>query len=161
VLYEWVPSGKPKEVRKLSLQSVSGIMKLSPFSQNDSGLQQGKEYLWQVVIQWDLDNPSSDLVSEANIEVVSAPASMQSKLSRAVNSVEKVNIYAEAGLWYDALGEALKLAETSKLGKVGSALLSDLVKSEAPKTILELPPKERDAMENQLNNLRQIANKAG
>jgi hypothetical protein len=31
-IYEWVPGGKPKEVRKMSLQSSPGIMKLSPFS---------------------------------------------------------------------------------------------------------------------------------
>ena len=52
-IYERVPSGKPKEVRKISLQSSPGIMKLSSFSENELGLQPGKEYLWQVVIHCD------------------------------------------------------------------------------------------------------------
>ncbi len=156
-IYEWVPGSKPKEVRKMPLQSSPGIMKLSPFSDSEPGLQPGKEYLWQVVIHCDPDNPSGDLVSEANIEVVGMPAAVQSKLNKAVNSVEKANIYTEAGLWYSALDEALKLAEPSKLGEVGSTLLNDLVQWEAPGTTPELPPKERDAIEKRIENLKQIA----
>lgn len=159
-IYEWVPSGKPKEVRKMSLQSSPGIMKLSPFSDSELGLQPGKEYLWQVVIHCDPDNPSGDLVSEASIEVVGMPATVQSELNRAVNSAEKANIYAKAGLWYNALGEALKLAEPSKLGEVGSTLLNDLAQWEAPKTTPELPPKEREAIAKRIENLKQIANNA-
>jgi hypothetical protein len=156
-IYEWVPGGKPKEVRKMSLQSSPGIMKLSPFSDSELGLQPGKEYFWQVVIHCDPDNPSGDLVGEASIEVVAMPPAVQSKLNRAVNSVEKANIYAEAGLWYNALDEALKLAQASKLGEVGSTLLNDLAKWEAPKTTPELSPKERDAIAKWIENLRQIA----
>lgn len=159
-IYEWVSSGKPKEVRKMSLQSSPGIMKLSPFSDSELGLQPGKEYSWQVVIHCDPDNPSGDLVSEASIKVVGMPATVQTKLNRAVNSVEKANIYAEAGLWYNALDEALKLAEPSKLGDVGSTLLNDLAKSEAPNFTPELTQKEGDAISKQIENLKQIANNA-
>ena len=160
-IYEWVPGGKPKAVRQISsLQSSPGIMKLSPFSDSELGLQPGKEYLWQVVIHCDLGNPSGDLVSEATIEVVGMPAAVQSKLNTAVNSVEKANIYAEAGLWYNALDEALKLAQASKLGEVGSTLLNELVKSEAPKTTAELSPKQREAIAKRMENLKQIADSA-
>jgi len=159
-IYEWVPGGKPKEVRKMSLPSSQGIMKLSPFSDSEPGLQPGKEYLWQVVIHCDPDNPSGDLVSEASIEVVGMPAAVQSKLNKAVNSIEKANIYAEAGLWYDALDEALKLAKPAKLGEVGSTLLNDLAQSEAPKTTPELPAKEREAIAKRIENLKQIADSA-
>jgi len=159
-IYEWVPSGKPKEVRKMSLQSSPGIMKLAPFSDSELGLQPGKEYLWQVVIHCDPDNPSGDLVSEATIEVVGMPTAVQGELNRTVNSVEKANIYAKAGLWYSALGEALKLAEPSKLGEVGSTLLNDLAKLEAPQTTPELSPKEREMIAKWIENLKQIANNA-
>ncbi len=159
-IYEWVPGGKAKEVRKMSLQSSAGIMKLSPFSDSEPGLQQGKEYLWQVVIHCDPDYPSSDLVGEASIEVVGMPPEVQSELNRAVNSVEKANIYAEAGLWYNALDEALELAEPSKLGEVGSTLLNDLAQWEAPGTTPELPSKEREAIAKHIENLKQIANSA-
>lgn len=159
-IYESVPGGKPKEVHRIPLQSSPGIMKLSPFSENEPGLQPGKEYFWQVVIHCDPDNPSGDLVGEASIEVVRVATAVQSNLNKAVDSAEKANIYAEAGLWYNALAEALKLAEASKLGGMGSTLLNDLAQSEAPKTTLELPLKERDAIEKQIENLKQIANSA-
>ncbi len=159
-IYEWVPGSKPKEFRKMSLQSSPGIMKLSPFSDSEPGLQPGKEYLWQVVIHCDPDNPSGDLVGEASIEVVGMPATLQSKLNKAVNSVEKANIYAEAGLWYNVLDEALKLAQPSKLGEVGSTLLNDLAQLEAPQTTAELSPKERDAIAKHIENLKQIADSA-
>ena len=159
-IYEWVPGGEPKEVRKMSLQSSLGIMKLSPFSENELGLQPGKEYLWQVVIHCEPDNPTGDLVGEASIEVVGMPAAVQSELNRTVNSVEKANIYAEAGLWYNALDEALKLAQASKLGEVGSTLLNELAEWEAPKSTVELSAKERDAIKKWIENLKQIADSA-
>jgi hypothetical protein len=159
-IYEWVPGDKPKEVRKRFLQSSPGIMKLSPFSENEQGLQPGKEYSWQVVIRCDPDNPSGDLVGEASIEVVEMPPAVPSKLNKAVNSVEKANIYAQAGLWYSALDEALKLAQASKLGEVGSTLLNDLAQSEAPKNTAELPLQERDVIAKHIENLKQIADSA-
>lgn len=61
-IYEWVPGSRPKVIRTLSMQSTAGVMKLSPFAENEPGLQPGKQYLWQVVIQCDPDNPSGDLV---------------------------------------------------------------------------------------------------
>ncbi|NJS12659.1 MAG: DUF928 domain-containing protein, partial [Microcoleus sp. CSU_2_2] len=98
-------------------------------------------------------------ISEENIEVIAMPAAVQSKLNKAVNSVEKANIYAGAGLWYNALDEALKLAPASKLGEVGSTQLKDLAMSEASKTTSELSPKERDAIAKQIENLKQIADR--
>lgn len=159
-LYEWVPGGRAKEVRKMSLQSSPGVMTLSPFSANEPGLQPGKEYSWQVVIHCNPDSPTTALVSEASLEVIEMPATMQSKLNKATNSGEKANIYAEAGVWYNAMEEALNLAEASKLGDVGSNLLNDLAKSEAPKNLPKLLPKERGTIEKQVENLQQIARKA-
>jgi len=160
-LYEWVPGGKPKEVYKRPLLSSPRVMKLSPFSGNEAGLQPGKEYFWQVITHCDPDNPSGDLVSEASFEVVAMPATiLQSKLTKALNSNDKANIYAEAGLWYNALEEALKLAQPSKLGELGSTLVNDLAKFEALKTTTELPPKERNATEKKIESLQQIARSA-
>lgn len=147
-MYELVPGGKFKEVRTMSLQSSPGVMKVSPLSESEPGLDVGKEYSWQVVILCNPDSPSSALVDGGKIQVVEMPPTLQSQLDNAVNSAEKANIYAEAGLWYDALAEALKLAEPSKLGDVGSALLKDLAKREAAET-----PPER------IKNLERIADR--
>ncbi|KAM3096661.1 DUF928 domain-containing protein [Phormidesmis sp. 146-35] len=160
VIYEWVPNGKPKAIRQLSLQSSPGIMKLSPFSKNEPGLQPGKDYFWQVVIQCDPDNPSGDLVSGTSIEVVAMSTSVQNKLSKAVNSAERANIYAEEGLWYDALSEALKQAQASKLGTLGATLLNDLAQSEVSKTMPESSSPEGNTIAKQSVTLKQIAGSA-
>ena len=85
---------------------------------------------------------------------------LQRELDKTVDSSEKAALYAEAGLWYDALGEALKLARESHLGEVGSSLLQDLANWEQPEAILELNEKERTEIEQRIEHLRQIANSA-
>jgi len=141
-----------KKIIQIKSQSSPGIMKLSPFTQNELGLEVGKKYLWQVVIICDKESSSSHLLSVGSIEVVERP-DVQLKLEKAVNSLEKVNIYAQEGLWYNALGEALNLAEPSKLGKVGSDLLKDLAKWETP----NVPDKDPNPFEKWLKNWKQIA----
>ncbi|MGB7441164.1 MAG: DUF928 domain-containing protein [Coleofasciculaceae cyanobacterium] len=158
-IYEWVQDGKAKQVYEKEWESSSGVMKLSPFSENEPGLEVGKEYAWQVVIICDPSSLSSAIVDRVSIEVVATPPEVQSKLNKAVNSVEKVNIYAEAGLWYDSLAEALKLVEPPKLGEVGSDLLKDLAQWEAQKSTSELSLQELEVIEKRIQNLEQIADR--
>lgn len=161
IIYEWVANDRAKVVRKMSLQSSPGVMKLSPFSDKEQGLQPGKEYVWQVGIQCNPDDPSSNVFSQASFDVVERQATdVQSKLNKAVNNVEKANIYAEAGLWYDALDEALKPVAATKLGDLGATLIEELAESEALNNTSELPPKERESIAKQVQNLKQIARSA-
>lgn len=155
-LYESLPGGKAKAVRVMSLPSSPGIMKLSPFSEDEPGLEVDKEYFWQVVIYCEPGEPSSALLDRAGIKVVETPTALQRRLDNAADGVEKANLYGEAGFWYDALGEALKLAEASKLGELGSALLEDLARWEAPETTSE----NRGKIEKRIEKLRQIADNA-
>jgi hypothetical protein len=53
-------------------------------------------------------------------------------LSNQSKSSERVNLYAEAGMWYDALSEALASTNNSQQAKVAASLLEDLAKSEQP-----------------------------
>lgn len=130
---EMAPGGKKgKEVLSLSLQSSQGIMKLSPFSSDAPGLEVGKVYFWQVAILCNSDTSENAIVDGASIEVVEIPTTVQNNLNQAADSFDQVNIYGKAGLWYDALSEALKVAKASKLGEVGSSLLKDLAHWEAP-----------------------------
>ncbi|NEP61819.1 MAG: DUF928 domain-containing protein [Symploca sp. SIO2G7] len=147
-----------EEVLSMSFQSSPGIMKLSPFPEGEPGLEVGKEYLWQVVIWCDSSSPSSAVVDGANIEVVEMPPALQSKLDNAVDSAEKADLYAEAGIWYNALDEALKPAEESKLGEVAAALLEDLAKFEKPEASQELTPDEREWIEKRMEYLKEIIN---
>jgi hypothetical protein len=160
LLYGFDPDGKPQELYQTSLRTSPGIMTLSPFAEDEPGLEAGKTYLWQVVIFCIPDEPSSALVDRASFEVVPISADVQKDLNQTGDSVKKADVYAEAGLWYDALGEALKLAPGAKLGEVGSNLLQDLAQWETPPKESELSPQERQNLEKRIENLRQIANSA-
>ncbi|NET82529.1 MAG: DUF928 domain-containing protein [Moorea sp. SIO1F2] len=159
-IYSRGSDGNFTEVHSMSLQSSPGIMTLSPFPEGEPGLLVGKDYFWQVVILCDPSYPSSAVVDRVQIEVVEMPPDLQDKLDNAVDSAEKADLYAEAGFWYNALDEALKLAEESKLGEVASALLEDLAKWEKPKPSQELTEEERESIEKRMGYLIDIANVA-
>lgn len=157
-IYESVPGGNPKEIYTKPLQRSSGIMKLAPFSKDEPGLEVGKDYLWRVAVYCEPGKPSIAFDEWASIKVVKMPPALPSQLDKAATSAEKVNIYAEAGLWYDALGEALNLAQASQLGKLGSALLEDLARLEASQAPSGLTREEQEKIEQHIKQLKQIAN---
>ncbi|HAX75247.1 MAG TPA: hypothetical protein DCY88_05275 [Cyanobacteria bacterium UBA11372] len=140
-LFELTGNNTFKLVEKVDLQSSSGIMKLS-LPENKPGLAVGQRYLWQIALKCDSNHPSTWVVSRAQIEVVEMPSNLRTVLSTTKNPLEISDLYARAGLWYDALSEALKAVEGSRLGEVASTLLEDLAKLEEPQ---------------QSANLRQIA----
>lgn len=145
-LYEYDSNGNPQSIGEpISLESSPGIMTLT-LPEDRPELKVGRTYLWQVTILCDPDNISSDLIARADIRVVEMPSALEST----VNGSNKANIYAEASLWYDALGAALDLADESKLGEVGSTLLENLAELEAA----GLTDEESERIEH----LRQIAN---
>jgi hypothetical protein len=156
-IYDFNSEDKSVEVYSIILQSSPGIMKLSPFAQNKPGLEKGRTYFWQVVTFCDPSSPSSALFDRAYFEIVPTLPNLSKELNRSGNSAEKAKIYAEAGLWYDALAEALKLAPASKLGEVASKLLQELVNTEETKTNSASGEPERAAIAKRTDNLRQIA----
>lgn len=156
-IYELVPGSNLKEIHTNSFQSSSGIMKLAPFSKDEPGLEVGKDYVWRVVVYCEPGKPSMGFDEWASIKVVEMPPALPSQLDKAATSAEKANIYAKAGLWYDALGEALNLAQASQLGELGSALLEDLAKWEASQTPSNLTPEEQEKIKKHIEQLKQIA----
>ena len=59
-------------------------------------------YQWTVAIVPDTENRSKDVIAQGVIKRVSAPSGLDEKVENASDS-EKAAIYAEAGIWYDAL----------------------------------------------------------
>lgn len=149
-LREYVPGSKPKLAQKMkvSLQSTPGIMKLT-LPSDEPGLVMGKRYIWQVAISCDRNKPSKDLVANAEIEVVEMSPALKRQLSTTMDRLKMADFYASAGLWYDALREALGPAEDSRLREVASTLLEDLANLEQPE--------RTQAKTTFSNNLRQIA----
>ncbi|MEQ9548327.1 MAG: DUF928 domain-containing protein [Coleofasciculus sp. G3-WIS-01] len=158
-LYEYNDQGKPQPVgQPIQLQSSPGIMMLS-LAREQLELTVGKTYLWQVVILCDSDSPSSDLIVSSDMQVVEMPLVLEQKLAQVKPGSEKVELYAGAGFWYDAMGEALQLAPPWQLGEVAASLLRDLVNLEAAQTRPESLPSESEPIENMRTIIQATGNR--
>jgi hypothetical protein len=62
----------------------------------------GVPYRWSVALVVDPDNRSRDIIAGGAIERIAPPVELRAKLARA-GKTRAPYIYAEAGLWYDAL----------------------------------------------------------
>ncbi|MFP5269405.1 DUF928 domain-containing protein [Coleofasciculus sp.] len=153
-LYEYDAQGKPKPVgQPIQLESSPGIMMLS-LAREQLELTVGKTYLWQVTILCDSDNDSSDLIARADMQVVQMPLALEEKLAQVKPGLATVELYASAGFWYDAMGEALQLAPPWQLGEDAVSLLRDLVNFAPNQTRREFYRAELELIENTMLILR-------
>jgi hypothetical protein len=116
---------------KLEMQSSPGIMKLS-LPQTVPGLTVGQRYLWQVEVLCNRNRPSHNLVARTELDIVPIPPDLKNLLAHSQNNLQRATLYAEAGIWYDALSEALAVSNQKKLGKIAASLLQDLANLEEP-----------------------------
>jgi hypothetical protein len=84
-----------------------------------------------VVLVCDPNVPSRNVVAAAEIQVVQPAASLQSQLAAVQTPQQRIDLYAESGLWYDAIAEARKASETSQSQAAVLELLDSLASSEA------------------------------
>ena len=85
-----------------------GVQRIS-LAEQKVKLQPGVEYEWSVALVLDPEQRSSDIIASGwAIRVEDAPAGLGGK-----PSTDLVTAYAEAGLWYDALGTISELIEKS------------------------------------------------
>jgi hypothetical protein len=63
--------------------------------------------------------------------VVQPAESLQTQLAAASTPQQRIDLYAKAGLWYDAIAEARKASETSQNQTAVLELLDSLANSEA------------------------------
>ncbi|MUG91062.1 DUF928 domain-containing protein [Scytonema sp. UIC 10036] len=135
------------------VSSSSGINKYS-LPENQPGLTVGQKYLLQTVINCQQEY----LVERAEFTVVEMPSSLSKQLSITKDGTKKADLYAEAGLWYDAFDEALKLSHEKKPAKIVSTLLQDLATLEEPDATKTLTDVQRQEMQKRSDRLRQISN---
>lgn len=86
---------------KVERASKAGIQRLK-LSDHGVKLSPGVEYQWVVALVTDPENRSTDLVASGVIKRVAADAGLKEKISQAA-STSQAGLYAEAGIWYDAL----------------------------------------------------------
>lgn len=75
-------------------------------------LSPGVPYRWFVAVVPDPDRRSRDILAAGAIERIEVPQGLSVKLAQA-GKAKAPHIYAEAGLWYDALGALSELIETA------------------------------------------------
>ena len=75
-------------------------------------LSPGVTYRWYVALVVDPDRRSKDILAGGFIEFVETPEGVAKKVS-AANKADLPRLYAEAGLWYDAVAAISQLIEAA------------------------------------------------
>jgi len=90
--------------------SAAGIVQLQ-MPNNLPELLPGKEYRWSVTLLCNRDRPSANPFVQTWIERIPTTPSLTQQLAAASSDRDRASIYAQAGLWYDALA-AISAAHT-------------------------------------------------
>jgi hypothetical protein len=159
-LYEFEPSrydGKGKAVYQAKLASSAGIMTHS-LPTEQVNLTPGKDYIWQVAIICNPNSPSQSLVVNNQIKVVEIAPTVTTQLNTTSDVVTRANIYAQAGLWYDALAEVATQPNDPQATELTIKLLSQLAATEQPDNSSPSAEntKETKLIETHQQNLKQI-----
>jgi Domain of Unknown Function (DUF928) len=118
-------TGQP--LYRTQMQSQSGMMQFS-LPKTQPGLAIGRSYQWQVVLVCHPNVPSMNVVATADIQVVKPSSTLQTQLAAAQTPQQRIDLYAESGLWYDAIAEARKSPQNQS---AVLELLDSLASSEA------------------------------
>ncbi|MBD2014973.1 DUF928 domain-containing protein [Microcoleus sp. FACHB-53] len=113
VEFALVESGvaQPIFVQQLQLEKA-GIMRLE-MPENLPGLVPGKEYRWTVSLVSNANRRSQDTFAQSWIKRVAETPALNQQLATAKSERDRASIYAEAGLWYDAINVLLKAQSTN------------------------------------------------
>jgi len=122
-LYKYDANGQVQRLQWIKLQSSQGIMTWT-LPQSESGLAVGK-YSWQVALICNSNRPSEDMIDGADLEVVTPPRDLATQLATGSDPIEQANLFAAAGLWYDALGKVV-LSTDPRAREVERSLLEQL-----------------------------------
>ena len=87
--------------KTLDFAAEQGVQRLS-LAEHGITLKPDQEYEWSVALVADPNQRSGDIISGGRIQRVEPSAALKSKLSGA-NKSQLASIYAEEGIWYDAL----------------------------------------------------------
>ncbi len=104
----------------------AGIQRLK-LSEHGAKLTPGVEYQWVVALVTDPDNRSSDLVASGVIKRVEPAADLKEKITKATPA-SLAGVYADAGIWYDALAVLSDQIEAQPENKSLREARSDLLR---------------------------------
>ena len=97
-------SGNQIYQQELTIKNLSGVIGVSiPADKNVPPLEVGKSYTWKFSVVCDAQDRSSDQFESGIVRRVELSADILSELEKA-DPRQKTVIYAEKGIWQDALG---------------------------------------------------------
>lgn len=137
-LYAQIENNRYQLIKQEQFQSSPGITVRS-LNQSAPELAIGK-YRWQVVLVCDRDRPSSNLFATSEIEVVPLPRDLKTRLEQSRDPMSQASIYAEANLWYDALGTVIDSSNRTALKDSRLALLDDMALNNTERQLLQKSP---------------------
>jgi len=117
---------KPLLQVKIDRSANAGIQRLK-LSDHGIKLATGIEYRWVVALITDPNNRSTDLVASGFIERIDPPSDLKAKLTGA-SATSLPAIYAEAGIWHDALGSLTDLIDAQPDNKALRTQRAELLK---------------------------------
>jgi len=101
---------KPVLQVKIEHSAKAGIQRIK-LADHGVKLQAGVEYRWVVALITDPSNRSSDLVASSFVQRIEPSKDLQEKLAKA-SPETRPSIYAEAGIWHDALASLSDLIDS-------------------------------------------------
>ncbi len=88
--------------KRIAVPKQPGIQQIRMADLGDVHLRKGFRYKWFIALVLDPDHRSKDIISGAEIEMVELNEALQSELENSSKAIHP-HIYADEGLWYDAL----------------------------------------------------------
>jgi Domain of Unknown Function (DUF928) len=118
------------EVYKNTIQLAGpGIVSLSvPNDGSVAPLERGKDYHWYFSVVCDARDRSGDIFAEGWIQRIAPPAGLTNQLAAAAVS-DRPTIFANAGIWYDALTTLAKLRQADPENPQLSSKWANLLRS--------------------------------
>lgn len=94
---------------QVQLTQKSGILQITlPDTDRTTALETGKTYHWYLSLACDPQDRSGDVITEGWIERTELDATLTNQLEQATEG-DRAALYAEAGIWYDALDTLAEL----------------------------------------------------
>jgi len=84
-----------------------------------------QRYVWQVAVLCNPNYPSQDLVTLAEFEVVAISPDLAQEISKTDDHLTKSELYAQEGLWYDALSAGIQSGDTQYIDSLLATLGDD------------------------------------
>ncbi|MGE5658375.1 MAG: DUF928 domain-containing protein [Actinomycetota bacterium] len=111
------------------ITKTPGVVSVTLPSQDNSPiLETGKNYHWVMSIHCDTDDPSADIFVAGWVQRVDATPTLVSELQQA-SPRDRFNLYAQAGLWYEALTTLAELRSSAPNDTALAQKWGELLKS--------------------------------